>query len=448
MHRPTVTPATNTLPSRHDGSPRFRLEPWPLDGALRTGSSPFLVLEAKGTRCRARLLDDESIFDANPILLLDRLLRAMHRPPGESAFTGGAVGYFGYELGHLFERLPAAARDDLHLPDLHIAFYDTIEERRDGATRIWRDERPLESIARSVLRDVPHDGASRRASAPAHAVAPPAGPGENVTPERFRAMVARALEYIAAGDIFQVNLSRRITVPTSRAAGDLYRELRERSPAAHAAFLDLGDAQILSNSPELFLRRRGRDIITRPIKGTRPRAAGPRDAAEISALLASEKDAAEHIMIVDLERNDLGRVAEHGSVRVEGYRTLESFATVHHLVSTVRATLRPDVGLAEILAATFPGGSITGAPKIRAMEIIDELEPTVRSVYTGAIGWIDFSGDFDLNIAIRTMILRGGLAHYQVGGGIVADSDPDGELEETRDKGRAFARLLGGPDPA
>ena len=424
-------------------TPRFLLD---FGGELRTGAEPFLVLESKGTRCRALLRGGgEAIFHANPVAVLASLLHELRRPAREAPFTGGAVGYLTYELGHLFERLPSHAADDLALPDLHFGFYDAIEERRAGAWRSWRDERPLEAMATEALN------ALREMRPPAtcesfHRGGGPPRPGENVTPDRFRAMVARALEYIAAGDIFQVNLSRRITAAVSRAAGEMYLELREKSPAPHAAFLDLGTAQILSNSPELFLRRRGREILTRPIKGTRPRAEGDEDAREARALLASAKDAAEHVMIVDLERNDLGRVAEFGSVGVEGFRALESFATVHHLVSTVRARLRPEADLAAILAATFPGGSITGAPKIRAMEIIDELEPTVRSVYTGAIGWIDFSGDFDLNIAIRTLILKDGLAHYQVGGGIVADSTPDLELEETRDKGRAFARLVGGPD--
>jgi para-aminobenzoate synthetase component 1 len=437
---------TADLPGAHllepKGTPRFLLD---FDGGVRLGADPFLVLESKGTRCRALLRGEETVFHANPVGALATVLDALHRPAREAPFTGGAVGYLGYELGHLFERLPARAVDDLALPDLHFAFYDTVEERRGSSWRTWRDERPLEKLAAAALSAL----GSARTLAPCdrfHPAGEGARPGENVTPERFRAMVARALEYIAAGDIFQVNLSRRISVPTSRPAPELYLELRERSPAPHAAYLDLGSAQILSNSPELFLRRRGRDILTRPIKGTRPRGVAEEDGRQARALLDSAKDEAEHIMIVDLERNDLGRVAEFGSVRVEGYRALESFSTVHHLVSTVRAQLRLDAGLDAILAATFPGGSITGAPKIRAMEIIDELEPTVRSVYTGAIGWIDFSGDFDFNIAIRTLIVRDGLAHYQVGGGIVADSDPELELAETRDKGRAFAMLLGGPD--
>ncbi|HUS79837.1 MAG TPA: aminodeoxychorismate synthase component I, partial [Armatimonadota bacterium] len=255
--------------------------------------------------------------------------------------------------------------------------------------------------------------------------------------------VARALEYIAAGDIFQVNLSQRFDAPLRVPAWELYLRLRERNRAPFAAYLDFGDVQVASASPERFLRVSGTHVQTRPIKGTRPRGGTEAEDARLAQeLLASVKDRAELTMIVDLERNDLGRVCRFGSVRVPELCALESYPTVHHLVATVTGELREDGSHVDLLRASLPGGSITGAPKVRAMEIIDELEPTRRGVYTGCIGYLGFDGETDLNIAIRTFTISGGRAWWQVGGGIVADSTPEGEYQETLDKGAALAETL------
>ncbi|MCK5326978.1 MAG: aminodeoxychorismate synthase component I, partial [Candidatus Latescibacteria bacterium] len=243
-----------------------------------------------------------------------------------------------------------------------------------------------------------------------------------------------------------VNLSQRFSSPLPVPPFDLYTRLRARNPAPFAAFLDFGEMQVLSSSPERFLQveARKRNVYTRPIKGTRPRGSTPeRDADLARELLQSEKDRAELVMIVDLERNDLGRVCETGSVHVPELMALERYPTVYHLVSTVAGRLPPERNRMDLLRAMFPGGSITGAPKIRAMEIIAELEPTRRGVYTGSIGWLGFTGDMDLNIAIRTFVVRDGMARFQVGGGIVADSDPEEEYEETLHKGRALMEALG-----
>ncbi|MEE9284156.1 MAG: aminodeoxychorismate synthase component I, partial [Dehalococcoidia bacterium] len=242
-----------------------------------------------------------------------------------------------------------------------------------------------------------------------------------------------------------VNLSQRFSALWTGGPWELYRRLRSVNPAPFAAFLDFGRVAVLSASPERFLQRQGDLIETRPIKGTRPRGGTPEEDRSLGQELAtSAKDRAEHIMIVDLERSDLGRVAQTGTVTVDELMALESYATVHHLTSTVRGRLRPDRTLADLLRATFPGGSITGAPKIRAMEIIDELEPVRRGVYTGAIGYFSATGDLDLSIAIRTLVLNDGVAHFQVGGGIVYDSDPEAEYRETLDKGRALFQALAG----
>jgi para-aminobenzoate synthetase component 1 len=247
----------------------------------------------------------------------------------------------------------------------------------------------------------------------------------------YRSAIARIHAYLRAGDVYQVNLTQPFTTRLAGPAWALHARLAARHPAPYAAYVDLGDAEIVANSPELLLRRRGDLVETRPIKGTRPRDADPaRDAALAAELSADAKERAEHVMIVDLERNDLGRVAVPGSVRVTDHATVESHPTVHHLVSRVSARLRPDVGWRDLLAATFPGGSITGAPKRRAMEIIAELEPVRRGFYTGAIGLVDPRGDCELGLPIRTGVVRDGVLAYHAGGGIVVDSDADRELDE------------------
>ena len=249
--------------------------------------------------------------------------------------------------------------------------------------------------------------------------------------DAYRAAIARIHAYLRAGDVYQVNLTQPFTTPLVAPAWALYTRLAARHPAAYSAYLDLGDAQVVANSPELLLRRRGTEVETRPIKGTRPRDADPaRDAALMAELSADPKERAEHVMIVDLERNDLGRVAAYGSVRVVTHAAVDSHPTLHHLVSVVRARLRPDVGWRELLTATFPGGSITGTPKRRAMEIIAELEHGPRGFYTGAIGLLDPRGNCELGLPIRTGVVRDGVLQYHAGGGIVVDSDADRELDE------------------
>jgi para-aminobenzoate synthetase component 1 len=273
-----------------------------------------------------------------------------------------------------------------------------------------------------------------RLSAPARAPEGPLATGElraGFARDEYRTAIARIQAYLRAGDVYQVNLTQPFRTRLAGPAWALYTRLASQHPAAYAAYVDLGDAEIVANSPELFLRRRGDLVETRPIKGTRPRATDPvRDAALAAELVADAKERAEHVMIVDLERNDLGRVAMTGSVRVTHHAVLESHPTVHHLVSRVTARLRPDVGWRDLLAATFPGGSITGAPKRRAMEIIAELEPEPRGFYTGAIGLVDARGHCELGLPIRTAVVRDGVLAYHAGGGIVVDSDADRELDE------------------
>jgi len=320
-------------------------------------------------------------------------------------FGGYAIGYFGYDLKNQIERLPARATDDLGLPDCWFGFYDNV----------------------MVGRAVP--------SAPIRTLA---APWDTPADQRrdFMEAVVRAQEYIAAGDIYQVNLSHRFQCDAPGSAADLYRVLRASNAAPYAAYLDIGEAQVLSSSPECFLKFNGRQVITRPIKGTRPRDVDPAE------LLRSPKDNAELLMITDLERNDLGKVCEFGSVRVSELQRVETYATVHHLVSTVEGTLRPDVSHLDCVRACFPGGSITGAPKIRAMEIIDELEPHARGVYCGAIGYFGPGGQSHFNIAIRTAVLLNGRLTFHVGSGIVADSEPAAEYAETLAKAQGIFHAI------
>jgi para-aminobenzoate synthetase component 1 len=270
------------------------------------------------------------------------------------------------------------------------------------------------------------------------------GPWEwNMTQAEYEAKVSEVRGYIASGDVYQINLSQRARCSYAGAALPVFQALRRGNPAPYAAYLDTGELQVISTSPEQFLRKRGRDIETRPIKGTRPRGKdAEEDARNAAALRGSEKDRAELLMIVDLERNDLGRVAEFGSVRVEGLYHLEYYARVMHQTAQVKARLAAGQDVYDCIRALFPGGSITGAPKVRAMELIESLEPTCRGVYCGSMGYIGFNGDAEFNIAIRSLHLQGGYLDYQVGSGIVWDSEATSEFLETQDKGRAIRETI------
>jgi para-aminobenzoate synthetase component I len=363
---------------------------------------------------------------------------------GEAAAVPVGVGLLGYDLGRRFERipslLPSVARDDIDF-----RFYDAFLAFQLGTPgcEVWAVD---DKSANELLAQACPPSGSPWIEEP-----PVAGVLSEMEPaQRHLAAVRRALDLIHAGDIYQVNLARRLgcrfpCVPGIAPGASLFLALEGRAPASHAIWL--ADAEsataVVGNSPERFLHRSIDGwIATCPIKGTRPRGIpGARD-PNGDILLASAKDRAEHVMIVDVERNDLGRICETGSVRVEELCALLTLPTVYHLVTTVRGQLRRDVGLAEILRATFPSGSVTGAPKIRAMQIIEALEPARRGPYTGATGWLGAAGDFDLAVAIRTASIADGWLTLWAGGGIVADSDPEDELDETWAKTRAFSRAL------
>ena len=423
------------------------------------GSDPFLVLRSQGDEVTLIQGDSHEVLHDNPFDVLGRLLEIYRLDPCPSPipFPGGAVGYFSYDLCHFIERLPSTATDDLELPECYLGFYDTVlafdhlEGRAYIASTGFPELEPGQRQRRAEERLEEMKAMLYRSPLPIalESLFPADTEGEgillrsNFTHEEYLRAVETAREYITAGDIFQVNLSQRLETDLSIPPYELYRRLRRVNPAPFASYINLEGVTIVSASPERFLRVRGDLVETRPVKGTRPRGKNPaEDAALARELLSSIKDRAENVMIVDLERNDLGRVCQYGTVRVTELAILETFPTVFHLTSTIVGRLREDKSCTDLLKATFPGGSITGAPKVRAMEIIDELEPTRRSVYTGSIGYLSFSGELDINIVIRTFLVKEGNAYFQVGGGIVYDSTPDGEYIETLDKAKGMIQAL------
>jgi para-aminobenzoate synthetase component I len=369
-------------------------------------------------------------------------------------FTGGAVGYWSYDYARRLETLPATAADDLGLPDFVMAFYDVVGAYDHDTQQTWlfSSGLPLEGEA-AVVR-AGERLAQVRARILAAGRAPlvverskaPVPVHGTFSEDTWRAAVLQVQDHIRRGDIFQANLAQRWKIDRDDAlalAPTLYEALVQISPAPFAAYLGLEDHALLSASPERFLELRGQHVETRPIKGTRPRGATPEEDAALAAdLEASAKDRAENIMIVDVLRNDLGRVCESGTISAPALCELERFPHVMHLTSTVTGRLRPDVDAFDLLHACFPGGSITGAPKLRAMEIIEALEPVRRHAYTGAIGWVGWDGDADWNIAIRTATATATGLVFHAGGGITADSDPDAEYRETLDKAEGLRRAL------
>jgi len=388
---------------------------------------------------------------------------------------GGCFGYWGYDLKNFVEpKLRHRAVNELELPDCCLGFYSSLLVFDHALARSWiiatglaadgsrSDGRAQEQIqfwqtllaseqletqrGPPQLKEIEITNWARRAqgrgvqkgnSRSYRQVA------SNLSRSEFVSRVERAQRYIRAGDIYQVNLSQRLSVEYPFRAWDLFRALRTASPAPFSAYLDCGDFQLLSSSPELFLRLSGPQILTRPIKGTRPRSTdSTRDAQLTYELQTSPKEMAELVMITDLLRNDLGRVCEYGTVQVPELVRLERFAQVQHLVSTVEGRLRSGCTHLDALAACFPGGSITGAPKFRAMEIIDELEPATRGPYTGTLGYLGFSRESQLSIVIRTALWQAGTVYFQVGAGIVADSVPAAEYEETLAKANGFLEAL------
>ncbi len=452
------------LPYRPDSAALFEViadEPWSVfldSGRPRSSAGridiltarPSTTLVTRGDMTEIRRYEHDgdsaaTLSPDDPFELLRRHLAVDAAPtPGlpELPFTGGAIGYFSYDLARRLERLPEHALADEASPDMAVGIYDwaVLVDHAEQASWLLGAERDARTAADwDALVALFSAPAAARARTPFRVGAVAC----NFTRAAYNAAFARIQRYIAAGDCYQVNLAQRFAAPATGDAWLGYQALRRLNPAPYSAYLNHPGVQILSSSPERFLSVRQGQVETRPIKGTRPRGATPAaDAALARALQASEKDRAENLMIVDLLRNDLGKVCAAGSVTVPKLFEIESFARVHHLVSTVSGRLAAAGDAIGLLRACFPGGSITGAPKLRAMQIIEQLEPHRRGVYCGAIGWLGFNGDMDCNIAIRTLVNAGDSLRFWAGGGLVADSNADAEYRECLDKAAALLALV------
>lgn len=446
------------LPHWHTVERRFRTIadlPWAawLDSAAADSpqrfdilvGDPFVTLRTHGAvtsiarRGAAVAESQRSPFD----LVREQLGAGGEGAPG-LPFCGGAVGYFGYDLGRRLERIPSLAAADIAMPDMAIGLYDWAVVVDHAAARTW-----LVGSGRDPVTFAAWDELVVRLSAESPPEPPPfrvrGSPVSNLDRSAYEAAFRAVQEHIRRGDCYQVNLTQRFEAEAEGDAWHAYRRLRAINPAPFAAYLDLPDGKVVCSSPERFLRLHDGHVETKPIKGTRPRSQDPvRDRELVEELRTSAKDRAENVMIVDLLRNDLGKCCVPGSVRASKLFDVESYASVHQLVSTVEGQLAPGKHALDLVAACFPGGSITGAPKVAAMKIIEELEPQRRSVYCGSIGYIGFDGNMDTNIAIRTLVQQGGRVYTWAGGGVVADSNADAEYQECLDKAAAMLAVMNG----
>ncbi len=423
------------------------------------GANPEEVFRCRGRECSFESNGKRKNFNAEPIAHL-KGLTARYKPvrvPGLPPLIGGAIGYFAYDMVRLIERIPASGRDDLNLDDCAMMFYLGLVAFDHVRHRVWvvrnvfieatnRAKGSLRKKYDAAVREIGRIRRKLESPLPRQRRARSRRPlriQSNFTKARYVAAVRKAKSYIRAGDIFQVVPSQRFSAKTSANPFEIYRALRVVNPSPYLCYLKLDNVSVVASSPEMLVKIQGRSAHYRPIAGTVPRGrTEPEDRALESKLLADPKERAEHIMLVDLGRNDLGRVCEYGSVAVERLMFVERYSHVIHLVSSLRGRLRADVDCFDALMACFPAGTLSGAPKVRAMQIIDELEPTRRGIYGGAIMYLDFSGNLDSCIALRTLVAKGGRAYIQAGGGIVADSNPGREYQETVNKARALVTAL------
>lgn len=409
------------------------------------GINPIAVIQGDQEEIIIEQGGEKQVLTGKPLSVMEKWMSQYTFPPVEGLpdFQGGAIGYISYDYGQCIENLPDIAEDDLQMPLIYFLIFDewavfdhdndclwimvlnheNAEERLASAKRKWMESAevvtPLHTLSRNEEDDLQ----------------------VSFTEEEFVAAVKKVQDYISAGDVFQVNLtvrqSRKLTIPPI----EVYRELRRLNPSPYMGYMHTPDFQIVSGSPELLIRKDGEIVSTRPIAGTRPRGVdNAEDSRLANELIGNEKEQAEHIMLVDLERNDLGKVCEYGSVKVDELMTVEKYSHVMHIVSHVSGKLAEEKSAYDLIEAVFPGGTITGAPKVRTLEIIEELEPVKRGLYTGSLGWIGFNNDLHLNIVIRTMLIKAGICHVQAGAGIVIDSDPKAEYEESLKKQLRFGR--------
>ena len=455
-----LTPVSAFLTLREGGSHGFLLES--VEGGQKLarysflGKDPYRIVKAFGDKV---VVEETSSApreaDGNIFAVLQRMMDqyAQVNVPGLPRLTGGAVGYLGYDAVRLVEDLPSPPENDLNLPDALWCFYDTLiafDHVKHQLVFMASAFVEPETDIRAAYKDAQgrlQALESRLGTSSLHSLEPVKLTGQALTSNfarpDFEAAVEKARRYIYEGDIFQVVLSQRFAMPFEGDRFNLYRALRQVNPSPYLFYLDFEDVALVGSSPEVLVRVEGEKAEVLPIAGTRHRGATPEeDDALEEELLADPKERAEHLMLVDLGRNDLGRVCQFNSVDVDRYAYIERYSHVMHIVSSVSGQLNPHQGAMDVLSACFPAGTVSGAPKVRAIEIIDELEPTRRGVYAGAVGYVDFSGNLDTCIAIRTMVVRDHTIYVQAGAGIVADSDPAREYEETKNKARALQQAM------
>ncbi len=413
-------------------------------------ADPFVVLRSNGDEVDITNGSDTKQFVGNPWDILEQTIEeyAIETPKGNFPFEGGAIGYWAYDMGRTIEELPSTAVRLYEYPEMFIGLYDWVlvqDHVKRTVTLITTNYNP--DITAHKRKDWVLNLIRQTELERSLCQTPPLSDNEvdsNFSNDDYQAAVQKVKAYLEAGDIYQANISQRFNLPFQGDAWLLYLKLRQFNPGAFAAYLKTPDIHLLSSSPELFLAVDDKEVMNRPIKGTHARASNPMEDLQFAEELEnSEKDQAENIMIVDLMRSDIGKVCEIGSVEVTALNQIERHPTVWHLVSTVVGRLRSEFASIDLLRYCFPGGSVTGAPKIRAMEIIEEIEPVRRGVYCGSVGYISFSGNMKTNIAIRTMVMEGENICFHSGGGIVTDSDPASEYSETIDKAVGLMRALG-----
>jgi anthranilate synthase component 1 len=423
------------------------------------GAHPEEVFRYANGACVLETSDRLIWEEKDPVAFL-RAHMERYRPvrlAGLPPLIAGAIGYFSYDMVRLIEKLPKHLRDEIGLFDSVLMFYRGLIAFDHVQHRLWivrnvftEGKGTLQEKYDSAVKEIEHT--RKQLEQPSAAEQPAHQSGKvievpevtsNFKKPAYLAAVRKAKQYIRAGDVFQVVISQRFSAKTQAAPFQIYRELRALNPSPYLFFLQLNDVAVVGSSPEMLVKVQGRDVQYRPIAGTRWRGKDETEDARLEKeMLADEKERAEHIMLVDLGRNDLGRVCEYGTVKVEKLMTVERYSHVLHLVSSLRGQLRPDVDCFDALMACFPAGTVSGAPKVRAMEIIEELEKTRRGIYAGGILYLDFAGNLDSCIALRTMVIKNGVAYIQAGGGIVADSTPEGEYDESVNKSKALLRAL------
>lgn len=416
------------------------------------GIKPFASVMGKNETLTIIEKDETKILNGKPLDLFRDWFKQYYTKsdPNLPDFQGGALGFISYDCVRHFETLPVVANDDLDTPDLYFLLFDDVAVYDHHTSKIWLithyyNEQDL-TRAQERLQGLKKEWTSGKkeeckAESGTHNI--PTHTPISFSKEAFKKAVEAIKEYISQGDVFQVNLSVRQHFQLENSPQKIYETLRKVNPSPYMAYLQFPEFQIVSGSPELLVKKQGDSVSTRPIAGTRSRGKNEEEDNKLAnELIQNEKERAEHVMLVDLERNDLGRVCEYGTVHVNEFMVIEKYSHVMHIVSNVQGKLKNEANYSDIIKATFPGGTITGAPKVRTMEIIEELEPTRRGIYTGSIGWIGFDENMELNIVIRTLFAKDGYGYVQSGAGIVIDSNPDYEYKESLKKARALVKAI------